>query len=276
MVKLLRAGTTAVRRVTVLLVVLGLLAFNVASFAVAPIAEAMMDLTRRLALSPAVAAAADLTEAQRRAADLETDNRRLRTKVRGVERRAKQAEARAARLAQPNRTLAQERQVMSARAVRLADRLDDAETRLARRLDQADEITARIARRSAQNASRNIAAIPLESLPVAGALTIAGVTALEVADACRTISDMEALRSLAGIPPLDPGIVLRTCSLVTPLPELPRNMTIAECRRHADEIHVELGEDAARTVEDQCDCLELPDGCPAPVAERSSEPAPLP
>jgi hypothetical protein len=230
---LLRAGTAAVRRVTVLLVVLGLLAFNVASFTVAPIAEAMMDLTRRMALSPAVATEADLTAAQRRAADLETENHRLRTKVRGVERRAKQAETRAARLAKVNRTLARERQEVSARAMRLANRLDDAETSLARRLDQADTLTARIAHRSARNATRNIAAIPLESLPVAGALTIAGVTALEVSDAGRTISDMAALRSLAGIPPLDPGIVARTCSLVTPLPELPRNMTIAECRRHA-------------------------------------------
>lgn len=271
-----RAATTVAHLTTVLLVILGLLAFNVASFAVEPIAEAMMDLTRRLALSPAVATATNLTTLQRRAADLETANRRLRTEVIGLERRTAQAEARAARLTEANRSLARERREVLARAKVLADRLDAAETRVARRLDQADRLTARIARRSARNATRNIAAIPLESLSVAGALTIAGVTALEVRDACRTISDMAALRDLADMPPLDPDVVSRTCTLVTPLPELPRDMTIAECRRHADEIRIELGGEAARAVEEHCDCLELPDGCPAPARERPSEPVPLP
>lgn len=303
---------TTLRRIVVVIVILTLLAFNIASFAVAPLADAMLDLTRWTKLTPAVASSSDLATLRTQISDLRSENRKLGTKARRLEQRAVEAETLASQRATRNRALARDRRELSLKVKSLTAELEEAETRatqhaarsrvlerrrrelstnakllaskletsearIARQLEDVDRVTARIARRATRNAARNVASLPMESLPVFGAVTMAGVTALELRDACRTVSDMDELRKLTGMPPSDPDLVSKTCALVAPQPALPSDMTIQQCRAHAENVRTELGEEAGDAVEEKCDCLELPDGCPTPEARNEeTPPVPLP
>ena len=57
----------------------------------------------------------------------------------------------------------------------------------------------RIARRAIRGAGRNVAAIPMEAVPVVGIATVIAVTALDVREACATVRDMQDLRVASGI-----------------------------------------------------------------------------
>ena len=57
----------------------------------------------------------------------------------------------------------------------------------------AGDITKRIATRTARGATRNIASIPAESLPLVGIFVVLGITTLEIKDACDTMKDIEEL-----------------------------------------------------------------------------------
>jgi len=52
---------------------------------------------------------------------------------------------------------------------------------------------ARIARRVAARSARGVARTVAQSVPIVGAAAVAGLTAWEIADACKTIADMRAL-----------------------------------------------------------------------------------
>ena len=138
-----------------------------------------------------------------------------------------------------------------------------------------DGLTARIVQRSGVNATRNIASMPLESLPVVGALTIVSVTALEIYDACQTAVEMEELRRLANLPDLDASLVRTTCAKIPTLKGL-GDLTLDQCREHERTVLAELGPEAAAPIKHKCDCLELPDGCPGEDIETVRVPPPKP
>ena len=58
------------------------------------------------------------------------------------------------------------------------------------------KLTDKISNRMRTNAARNLAAMPAEAIPYAGAAVVVGVTAFELKDACDTIADMQALNKL--------------------------------------------------------------------------------
>ncbi|SER47551.1 hypothetical protein SAMN04490244_101182 [Tranquillimonas rosea] len=296
-VKLARAVTTLARRASILLVILALLVFNILSFAVEPIAEAMLSLTRLMPLDAVVSTPSELSTLRTKLTDLDTENRRLSTlaetravRIDGlsqenrklsaekveIEDRARRAEQLAADRAIRIRGLSAANDELSDRVGRLGSQLRTAEDHLATQMRRVDRVTARITRRAATNAARNVGAIPLESVPILGVATILGVTALELRDACRTASDMETLRERSGIQPAVPGIVSGACSYVVEQRKLPSEMTIQQCRDQAAKTRVRLGEAAGRKVDEQCDCLELPDGCPVPEPEEPPDQTPLP
>lgn len=82
---------------------------------------------------------------------------------------------------------------------RSADLQGDIDNRRARNIVQKDMIDARtraITGRSRNLVAREVAAMPLESIPWIGIATIATVTALELKDLCDTSKDMRAIRDL--------------------------------------------------------------------------------
>lgn len=125
-----------------------------------------------------------------------------------------------------------------------------------------DRLTAPIVQRSGVNATRNLASMPLESVPVVGALTIVSVTALEIRDACQTAVEMEELRRLANLPAIDASIIRGACAKIPTLGGLD-DLTLPQCREHETKVLAELGPEAAAPIKHKCDCLELPDGCPS-------------
>ena len=62
----------------------------------------------------------------------------------------------------------------------------------------ASKIAKRISRRTAVAASRNLAAIPAESVPVYGIAVIVAATVWELTEACETMKDMQALNIALG------------------------------------------------------------------------------
>jgi hypothetical protein len=249
----------------------------------------MLDIANRLALSPVVSAAAELRDAENRASKLHAEKLKMQSQVERLSERSKANDSRAknlkaelARLEGERAKIIKKNSVLTGSVQKLEGQLADARMTIGDlkkrsplpdwQVEKLDRITARIGRRSADNAVRNIASIPLESVPILGALTIVSVTALEIKDACQTLEDMEALRIMAGRPASETDRVSQICSMIVRPPTLPSELTISQCRAHAKNIRAELGGEAANTVEEQCDCLELPDGCPAPEIADAGEP----
>lgn len=149
---------------------------------------------------------------------------------------------------------------------RLVSSLDEVETTLRKQTDevsrarrlrsQFDEVGGRISRRIATGAARNLAAIPLESAPFVGALTVTVVTGAEVYDACRTFEEMQKLRELAGFDRLE-NIMEKTCDYV------PfgggtiniKDMSIPECFDHANSLS-EIDKVAGEALEIKCECIQ--------------------
>lgn len=62
----------------------------------------------------------------------------------------------------------------------------------------------KIQKRVARNLSANIASIPAESIPVIGIATIVAVTAMDLNDACETMSDLDDLTMSLGMDDVGP------------------------------------------------------------------------
>ncbi|WP_375264202.1 hypothetical protein [Palleronia sp.] len=288
-ISLLRGVISAGRNGTILILLFAVLLSNIASFTIAPIASAMLDIANRMALSPVVSTATELQNARIRASELYAEKLKMERQVERLsqrrkenDRREKDLKAELARLEGERADVIKKNSVLTGSVQKLEGQLADSRMTIGQlekrrplpdwQVEKLDRITARIGRRSADNAMRNIASIPLESVPILGPLTIVSVTALEVKDACQSLEDMEALRIMAGRPASETDRVSQVCSLIVHTPGLPNQLTISQCRAHAENIRAELGSEAAKNVDEQCDCLELPDGCPAPAIADAGEP----
>ena len=280
------------RTTVVLLIVVCTLGLNLLTFAFTPLANLMLAAANRLAIQPVVAAASELAAvrnsekaAHRRVAQLDMERKAAVTHIKQL-RTDLDAEQRKATKLADELTLSKSRlesittelRQFRKRAVEMTGELED--RRMERRLPRTavkliDRLTARIVQRSGVNATRNLASMPLESIPVVGALTIVSVTALEIHDACQTAVEMEELRQLANLPDVDTSVVRKACAKIPTLSSLD-DLTLAQCREHADKVLAELGPEAAVPIIHKCDCLELPDGCPGEDVETVRAPPPKP
>ena len=73
----------------------------------------------------------------------------------------------------------------------------------ARRTAAVQSFSQRLAKRAAVNAARNASAAPAESIPILGTTIMIAVTALDVADACNTIKELNELGGEFGTRPED-------------------------------------------------------------------------
>lgn len=273
------------RTTVVLLIVVGALGFNLLTFAFAPLANLMLTAAQRLAIQPSLAAASALATArdgkkaaEERAARLDLDLKENETRIKQLQADLDVEKRKAAKFAD-ELTLSKSR--LKSTTTELQDvtgKLEDLRdtprfTNTA--VKQIDSLTSRIVQRSGVNATRNLASMPLESVPVVGALTIVSVTALEVHDACQTAVEMEELRRLANLPDVDASAFRGACEKIPILGGLD-DLTLAECREHEGNVLAELGPEAAAPIKDKCDCLELPDGCPGEQTGTVRVPPPKP
>ena len=60
----------------------------------------------------------------------------------------------------------------------------------------AGQLSGNISRRIMKNIGLNLSAIPAESIPVVGVVTVIGITAMDIADACANMRDMDEMMSV--------------------------------------------------------------------------------
>ena len=97
-ISLLRGVISAGRNWIILIFLLAVLLSNIASFTIAPIASALLDIANRLALSPVVSTAAELRDAENRASKLHAEKLKIQSKVERLSERSKANDSRAKNL----------------------------------------------------------------------------------------------------------------------------------------------------------------------------------
>lgn len=224
------------RRSFVLLVVLVMLAFNVASFAVPMLAGVVSDVAQAVFGRSVVA-------------ELGQQVMRLQSEKRIIAESKTQLQAR-------NRNL--DADLKQTREDLRTTRAGLQKARVA--LGKVDNATSRIARRVIRGAGRNVAAIPMEAIPLVGVATVVAVTALDVKEACATVHDMQKLRVASGIDEAPQDWAAQVCGMFSgqSVPAV-CDMTIGECRGHAREVRAELGDEMGDEIDRQCDALMRPD-----------------
>lgn len=231
------------RRAVFVLVLLGMLVLNVASFAVPMLASGMSDIAQALFGRSVVA------ELGQELATVKSQNKSLRAETERLQAR--------------NRALRGD--------------LETTKTKLGKTRAEMDKATKGIARRAIRGAGRNVAAVPLEAVPVIGIATVIAVTALDVSDACATVREMQTLRVTSGVDDEPQGWTEEVCGMFSQ-PAVPAicEMTIQECRDHADTVRAEIGDDMGARIDAQCEALMAPDPeiC-RPTSAASQEP-PIP
>ena len=288
----LRHSTRLTSTTVILLIVFCTLGLNLLTFAFTPLANLVLAAANQLAIQPVVAAASELEEvrnsekaAQKRAAQLDMDRKAAESRIKQLRTDLDAEQRKAAKLAD-ELTLSKSRvglittdlRQFRKRVEELTGELNEMPTvhRLPKTaVKHIDSLTARIVQRSGRNAARNLASMPLESIPVVGALTIVSVTALELHDACQTAAEMEELRQLVNLPNIDTSVVRNACAKMPTLSSVD-DLTLSQCREHEAKVLAGLGPEAALPIKNKCDCLELPDGCPGKVVETERVPPPIP
>ncbi|MFZ3585005.1 hypothetical protein ACOI1H_23100 [Loktanella sp. DJP18] len=239
---MLRGSVSALgvfRRIAIFLVVLGMLALNIASFAFEQVGAIFSTLADSIFHTSWVAEVSeDATAVRSRAKAIDVENDRLRNANLELETR--------------NRRLASNLDGAAATLRRQADEIAGArELR-----SQFDQIGSRISRRIATGGARNIASIPLESAPFVGALTVTVVTAAEVYDACQTFEEMQQLRELAGFDRLE-NIMAKTCNYVPFVGgEISvKEMSVSECFNQSQSL-IEIDKAASDALIEKCECIQ--------------------
>ena len=235
------------RRGLVLVVLLAMLAFNVASFAVDGLTDVMSGVAKAVFGRSAVAVLSQqVTTLKERNTTLKERNTTLETGNKQLVRR--------------NTTLDRENRQLVRRNITLGDNLQANRARVREARSNADNATRRIAQRAIRGAGRNVAAVPLEAVPVVGVATVVAVTALDVKEACDTLHDMQDLRVAAGIDAERQDWTSQVCGTFSQQ-SVPAvcDMTIPECRDHAVEVRAELGDEMGDEINRQCDALMEPD-----------------
>jgi hypothetical protein len=227
------------RRIAILLVVLGMLALNVASFAFEQVGAIFSTLSDSIFRTSWVADVSEnATAIKSRAKTIEVENNQLRNANLELENRNRRL---ASSLDEAKNTLqSQADEIAGARKLR----------------SQFDEVGGGISRRIARGGARNIAAIPFESAPFVGALTVTVITGAEVYDACQTFEEMQKLRELAGFERLE-NLMEKTCDYVPFVGGTVniKDMSIPECYDHARSL-AEIDVIASEALAIKCECVQ--------------------
>ncbi|WP_306006008.1 hypothetical protein [Aquicoccus porphyridii] len=227
------------RRFAVLLVLVAMLAFNMASFTIASLTTVMSDIAQWLTGRSVVAQMSqDISRLKSRNASLSSDNKEMRAK---------------------NRKLTTDLDKSQANLKKTRTDLDTTRESLKRTRVELDGSTRRIAQRVVRGAGRNVAAVPMEVVPVIGAATVIAVTALDIKEACDTVNDMQDLRVNNGIDEEPQDWASQVCGSFS-RPSSPEvcKMTVPQCREHAQDVRERLGDELADMIVEQCDQLIMP------------------
>lgn len=283
-IKTLRRVIGVLRRFAVLLVLLAMLAFNVASFTIAPLTMVMSDIAQWLIGRSVVAQMSqEASRLKSRNASLSSDKMEMRAKNRKLTTDLDRSQANLKRtrtdLNTTRESLKKTRVDLDATQKNLTASRAELQKAEGFRKSRAelDRSTRRIAQRVVRGAGRNVAAVPMEVVPVVGAATIIAVTALDIKEACDTVNDMQDLRVASGIDEEPQDWASQVCGSFS-RPSSPEvcEMTVPQCREHAQDVRERLGNELADMIVEQCDQLILPNPsiCRPPPPE--DEPPPLP
>jgi len=215
--------------------ILGLIGLNVATLTVSSVFAALSGAVEALDLNGSRAtlrAKADRLAAENRRLVRDRDRARARASRLGRERTA---------LARANRRLGAE-----TREVRLV--ADGLRRRAEIRGAHVRRLTGGVLARAGRVASANLAAMPLEAVPLFGVASIVGATAFELHQLCAISRDMNALRANFGLDQQDEQ-ASTVCGLRVPTV---RELTAQVAGREldADQLHAECTRDLPSFEED--------------------------
>jgi cell division septum initiation protein DivIVA len=219
---------------------------------------------------------ADLT---RKNGELADDNRRLADEAEDLRGRNQRLSRDNERLKTANHALDEDVARLRATNAELGTMNRRLATQAEETVDMIDRRSAAVGQRMLRTSTRNVASIPLESVPVIGGVTIALVTALEISDACAMTNEIQELREFAGLSRED-SLMSDVCSLVPKFPVEARYENAKKCRKHRDELQAEYGEtspEVASVVGAICTCLEdvgIPDKDSCYPEEIATVPSP--
>ncbi|CAM4255998.1 hypothetical protein [Palleronia rufa] len=133
-----------------------------------------------------------LQKSRAEVAELEADNAALKQRAGRLARAKADLDGELRRARQELANLGEDIAELTAARALLKGRLSDLEGRA----EQVDEIGTRLARRTTRMISANMSAVAIEALPFVGLAAIAGMTFVEVRDACLTLADTRELSTL--------------------------------------------------------------------------------
>ncbi|MFP4238811.1 MAG: hypothetical protein ACLFRZ_05860 [Rhodosalinus sp.] len=189
--------------------------------------------------------------------ELAEDNRKLTAEAQDLRGRNQRLSGDNERLKTANHALDENMARLRAANADLGTRNRRLATEAEETVDMIDRRSSAVGQRMLRTSTRNVASIPLESVPVVGGVTIALVTALEISDACAMTNEIQDLREFAGLARED-SLMNDVCSLVPTFPMEARYENAVECDEHQEKLHAEYGERApevASVVGAICTCL---------------------
>lgn len=178
----------AFKTILVSLILVGLLASNVASLVSVSVHDWMHDALWRV-LSIGGQVVADRAMVNSPKVKLEEE----------VKRRTAHLEAKNKELAENHKLQAKELDATRAKSQKLVQQLDA-------NGKQAKATVATVHQRLAKGVTRNLAALPAESIPYLGLAVTIGVTSLDIYDACQTMKDFNALLNMMGQGAVNPEL----------------------------------------------------------------------
>jgi len=200
------------RRLAVACLVLGLAGLNVATLTLASVHGALSGLVEAVDIrSSRGALVAERDRLAARADRLERRNAALARDLDAHRAETRRLRARTARLAREGRTL-------RARSRRLDLANDRLRSRVEVQAAHVRRLTGSVLVRLRRVAAANLAAMPLEAVPLVGVATIVGTTAFEMTQLCATARDAADLRRGLGLETGQAGAD-RVCGLRVPTVE---------------------------------------------------------
>lgn len=220
------------------------LGLSVASFAVPTLASVMSRVTAAIIGPPVVATAAETARFRREINTLRRQNATLNRQKTALTRGNENLRRRNVTLSTNNRQLSGtnrqlQRQIgTNRRVVRSA--------------------ATRIGGRAVRTATRSIAAIPIESVPILGVATIIATTAWEIRDVCRTLDDMAEIQREMGDEPESTwhALACNYASVGAARAQHFGEMSIVQCRAAANEVRSQWEQLAKIVLEDAPDIME--------------------
>ena len=194
------------RNILLLSSFLGLLSFNIATLindtlhtsAFNVLSSVLGNALGNLMLShsPTVMRRQEVEKLTKEKKELIKDNTTLQEKHTKLKTESKEVAVKTKELADKNKALEKDKEILTKNNTALQEKNTRLKTESAKRSDALQKTSKRMADRSTVGATRNIASLPGEAIPLLGTALIIGVTTWDIYDFCNNLKDLNELNTV--------------------------------------------------------------------------------